>query len=70
MGQYQVTVTPTCRGVTQAVSFEVEIRPSTNPLFIALPLVAGGLLVGVWLYRQWTSQQTANHPVKKRTSSP
>jgi len=66
VGQYEVRVTPTCQGATGTVRFAVEVRPSTNPIFVALPLIIGGLLVGVWLVRQWRGRDTAVSPVKRR----
>lgn len=66
-GEYLFTVTTTCQGVTEALTFVAQIRPSTNPLFVALPLAAGGLLVAVWLRRQWRSRETAAGPARRRT---
>lgn len=63
VGQYRFTVTATCQGVKEAMTFVAEVRPSTNPLFIALPLIIGGLLTGVWLWRQW---QGRGVPARKR----
>ena len=65
-GIYQFTVTTTCQGTTEAMTFVAEVRPSTNPLFIALPLAIGGLLVGVWLWRQWQGKETVNGSPGKR----
>ncbi len=52
-GDYRFAVTTTCQGVTEVLTFVAVVRPSTNPLFIALPLSIGGLLVATWLWRQW-----------------
>ncbi len=64
-GEYQFTVTATCQGITEELTFVVAVRPSTNPLFIALPLVAGGFLVAVWLWRQWRRGNTVQKPMRK-----
>ncbi|MBX3055745.1 MAG: hypothetical protein KF770_04660 [Anaerolineae bacterium] len=64
-GDYLFTVTTTCQGVTEVLTFVAAVRPSTNPLFIALPLAAGGLLVAVWLWRQW-QRGPAPKPVHRR----
>lgn len=63
-GDYLFTVTATCQGVTEVLTFVAAVRPSTNPLFIALPLAAGGLLVAVWLWRQWRRDPSPK-PVRK-----
>ncbi|HRQ41812.1 MAG TPA: hypothetical protein PLD25_28145 [Chloroflexota bacterium] len=65
VGEYLFTLTTTCQGATDELTFVAEIRPSTNPLFIALPLLVGGLLVGIWLYRQWQGQGGGRQPVRK-----
>ncbi len=65
-GAYQFVVTTGCQGVTEAISFEVLVRPSTNPLFIAVPLAGGGLLLLIVMYRRWRRQNTAVEPVRNR----
>lgn len=64
-GDYLFAVTTTCQGVTEVLTFVAAVRPSSNPLFIALPLAAGGLLVAVWLWRQW-QRGPAPKPVHRR----
>jgi hypothetical protein len=63
-GSYTFAITTTCQEVTETVSFVVEVRPSTNPLFLAFPLLAGGLLFAVLLYRSWKKE---NENVKRKT---
>jgi hypothetical protein len=70
-GQYQFMVTMTCQGVTEELTFVAVVQPATNPLFIAAPLALGGLLVAVWLWRQWQGQgmerQTPRKNVMRET---
>lgn len=66
VGTYQIEVSTRCRGTEGAVSFLVTVRPSVNPLYIAVPLGLGGLLVAVLLFRGWHKRETAVVPKRKR----
>lgn len=64
-GDYRFMVTSTCQGVTETLTFVTAVRPSTNPLFIGLPLAIGGLLAAAWLWRQWR-REPGPKPVHRR----
>lgn len=63
-GTYQFVVTTGCQGVTEAVPFEVLVRPSANLLLRALPLAGGGLLLVILAYHRWRQRHKAGEPVR------
>lgn len=65
-GPYTFAVTTSCGEATATVSFPVEIRPAVNPLFIALPLVAGALLAAAGLYHKWQKQGQTAVPLSRK----
>ncbi|MCP4360077.1 MAG: hypothetical protein GY796_18890 [Chloroflexi bacterium] len=66
-GDYRVEVTTTCLETTETVGFNLQVRPSINPLFVVIPLASTALLAGFFIFRNWRKRETAVTPVKKRS---
>lgn len=65
-GTYQFEVTTNCLGVEDVVSFEWTIRPSNNPLLIAVPIGLGLLALVGLVFRFWKKRETTEEPVRNR----
>lgn len=65
-GTYQFEVTTNCQGAEGVVSFEWEIRPSSNPLLITVPIGLGLLVLVGLVFRFWKKREIKEDPVRNR----